>query len=56
VVIARKKLENNSRCKKLYCVVYDPQAKLKNPDGFESDLTDVVNGFVTKVYAIPKIG
>lgn len=41
-------------CKKLYCLVYDPELKMKNPEGFESDLSDVMNGFETKVYVIPR--
>jgi hypothetical protein len=41
-------------CKKIYCLVYDPEAKMKNPEGFERDLSDVMNGFETKVYVIPR--
>jgi hypothetical protein len=41
-------------CKKLYCLVYDPQEKIKNPRGFETDLSDRVNGFETKVYVVPR--
>jgi hypothetical protein len=56
LIIDKVHYQKHPRCKKLYCVIYDPQAKLKNPDGFEADLTDVVNGFVTKVYVIPRRG
>lgn len=41
-------------CKKLYCLVYDPEEKIKNPTGFERDLSDRVNGFETKVYVVPR--
>lgn len=41
-------------CKKMYALVYDPDERLKNPRGFESDLTDIVNGFETEVYVIPR--
>ncbi len=41
-------------CKKLYCLVYDLEEKIKNPRGFEVDLSDRVNGFETKVYVIPR--
>jgi len=41
-------------CKKLYCLIYDPMYKIKNPRGFETDLSDMVNGFETKVFVIPE--
>jgi hypothetical protein len=41
-------------CKKLYCLVYDPEEKIKNPRGFERDLTDKINSFETKVYVVPR--
>ena len=41
-------------CKKLYGLVYDPEDKVKNPRGFERDLSDRVNGFETKVFIIPR--
>jgi hypothetical protein len=41
-------------CKKLYCLVYDPEEKIKNPRGLEGDLTDKINSFETKVYVVPR--
>lgn len=41
-------------CRKLYCFVYDPSEKIKNPRGFERDLSDVVDGFETKVFVAPR--
>jgi len=41
-------------CRKLYCLVYDPREKIKNPRGFERDLSDKVDGFETKVFVIPR--
>jgi hypothetical protein len=41
-------------CKKLYCFVYDPSEKIRNPRGFEEDLSDVVEEFRTKVFVFPR--
>jgi len=41
-------------CKKLYCFVYDPEEKIKNPRGFERDLSDKVDSFETKVLIVPR--
>src|SRR5579864_3274750 len=38
----------NRSCDGLICLVYDPDHKLKNPDGLERDLTQTVNGFMVK--------
>lgn len=40
-------------CKKFYALVYDPTSKLKNPGGFESDLSDIINGLQSKVFVFP---
>jgi len=41
-------------CRALFCLVYDPDAILKNPEGLESDLSNIKNGFETKVYVVPR--
>lgn len=41
-------------CKKFYALVYDPLAMLKNPRGFEQDLSDKLGGIETKVFVIPR--
>jgi hypothetical protein len=41
-------------CKKLYCFVYDPENRIHNPGGFETDLSDIVNDFETKTFVIPR--
>jgi hypothetical protein len=30
--------QNHADCKKLLCLVYDPEALIKNPSGVESDI------------------
>lgn len=49
--------KNNYRkhglCDKLLCLVYDPDHNIKNPHGFENDLTDDISGLDTKVFVVP---
>jgi hypothetical protein len=54
LIIDKAHYRVHPKCKKLYCLVYDPEEKTKNPRGFERDLSDRVDGFETKVFVIPK--
>jgi hypothetical protein len=50
--IARYQIHPN--CKMLFCLVYDPDGRIQNPRGLESDLSGKQNGIEVKVYVIPK--
>jgi len=54
IIIDKAYYRGHKDCKKLYCFVYDPEEKIKNPRGFERDLSDKVDGFETKVLIIPR--
>ena len=41
-------------CRSLICFVYDPDGRIANPDGLESDLSQPVNGVPVKVIVAPK--
>jgi hypothetical protein len=54
LIIDKAHYRVHPKCKKLYCLVYDPKEKTKNPKGFERDLSDRVDGFETKVFVMPR--
>jgi hypothetical protein len=54
LIIDKAHYRVHPKCKKLYCLVYDPEEKTKNPRGFERDLSDRVDGFETKVFVMPR--
>jgi hypothetical protein len=54
LIIDKTYYRGHKDCKKLYCFVYDPEEKIKNPRGFERDLSDKVDGFETKAFIIPR--
>ena len=41
-------------CRTLYCFVYDPEEKIRNPRGFENDLSDKTETLETKVFVVSK--
>jgi DpnII restriction endonuclease len=41
-------------CKRLICLVYDPEDRISNPGGFQSDLSRETEGFAVEVWVIPK--
>lgn len=53
IIIDKAYYKPHPRCRTLYCLVYDPQDKIKNPRGFERDLSDRVDGFETRVFVVP---
>jgi len=55
LIIDKAYYKNHPDCKKLYCFIYDPEGKIKNPRGFERDLSEKVNDFETKVLVVPRI-
>lgn len=47
-------LHYKSSCKRLICFIYDPEGRLKNPDGLKRDLENSqVEGLEVKVYVAP---
>jgi hypothetical protein len=52
VDIARYKVHPG--CKMLFCLVYDPEHRIKNPRGIEADLAQNESGFQVKVFIVPK--
>jgi hypothetical protein len=54
LIIDKAHYRTHPLCKTLYCLVYDPHDKIKNPRGFEKDLSDKANSFETKVFVVPK--
>jgi len=43
-----------SSCKVLVCMVYDPENRILNPGGLESDLSGTRNGMKVEVIVVPK--
>ena len=41
-------------CKKLVCLVYDPENRIANPGGLESDLSGDKDGVFVEVFVVPK--
>lgn len=56
LIVDKAYYKEQKDCKKLYCFVYDPMWKIRNPRGFENDLSDRVDGFETKVSIFPRRG
>jgi len=52
LIIDKEHYRGHPDCKLLYCFVYDPEKRIKNPRGFEKDLSSVIGGFETKVFVI----
>jgi hypothetical protein len=41
-------------CKRLICFVYDPEARITNPRGIETDLAQEQDGFIVRVIIAPR--
>jgi hypothetical protein len=41
-------------CRALFCVVYDPEGRVSNPRGFESDLTKDHDKLAVRVVVVPR--
>lgn len=54
LIIDKAYYKEHKDCKKLYCFIYDPEEKIKNPRGFERDLSDKIDDFETKVLIVPR--
>lgn len=54
LIIDKAYYKGHKDCKKLYYFIYDPEGRIKNPRGFERDLSDKVGDFETKVLIVPR--
>jgi hypothetical protein len=54
LIIDKAYYKQHKDCKKLYCFIYDPEGRIKNPRGFEKDLSDRTGDFETKVLIVPR--
>jgi len=54
LIIDKAYYKQHKDCKKLYCFIYDPEGRIKNPRGFEKDLSDRIVDFETKVLIVPR--
>ena len=54
LIIDRDHYRRHQDCKLLLCFIYDPDNILKNPEGITEDFKELINGFETKLYIIPK--
>jgi len=41
-------------CRRLYCVVYDPEKRIRNPRGVENDLNSESVEFTVRVKIVPR--
>lgn len=41
-------------CKALFCFIYDPEQRIKNPHGIENDLTRSDGDFMVRTFLVPK--
>lgn len=53
LIIDIKKYQTHPDCHALYCLVYDPGGNIRNPIGFESDLSGKHNNLMVTVLVVP---
>jgi hypothetical protein len=46
--------KSHPSCKTLVCLVYDPEHRISNPTGLESDLSKKTDGLTVKVFVVPR--
>jgi hypothetical protein len=46
--------QSHPSCKTLFCLIYDPDHRVKNPRGMESDLSGKRDRLEVKVFVVPK--
>jgi len=54
LVIDKEYYRKKEGCRILYCIVYDPQEWIRNPRGFEDDISEKSLRFQTRVIVVPK--
>lgn len=55
LIIDISKYKRHPQCRRLICFVYDPEGRVANPAGIESDLNAGDHGIEVKVYILPKM-
>lgn len=53
LIVDSQRYQSHPDCRRLICFVYDPEGRIANPRGIESDLTKVVNGVPVSVLITP---
>ena len=46
--------QKHPNCKNMYCFVYDPEGRIRNPKGIEKDLTRETDGIQVFTYIYPR--
>lgn len=54
LIIDIDRYRNHSSCKTLFCFIYDPELKIKNPHGIENDLSRKEDNLTVRTLVIPK--
>lgn len=52
LIVDKAQYQTHPDCKFLYFFIYDPEKRIKNPRGFERDLSDKAYGYETKAIII----
>ena len=53
LIVDITKYQKHPRCKTLYCFIFDPEGKIRNPRGLEQDLEKCSTALNIKVYIRP---
>jgi len=54
LVLDKEYYRKKEGCRTLFCLVYDPDGRISNPRGFESDLNEKRENFEVKVFVVPR--
>jgi len=54
LVLDKEYYRKKERCRTLLCLVYDPDGRISNPRGFESDLNESRENFEVRVFVAPR--
>lgn len=55
LIVDIKKYKKHPQCRRLICFVYDPEGRIANPAGIESDLNNDEHGIDVHVFILPKV-
>jgi hypothetical protein len=55
LIVDIERYKSHPDCNTLICFVYDPESRIKNPRGLESDLNKQVDNLLVKVLVVPRI-
>lgn len=53
IIVDKEYYRKKEGCRALYCLVYDPVEIIKNPRGFESDLSENRDNFEARIFVVP---